>query len=140
MRDASPGARLIVAGRHTDEGRRAAQPGLERLGFVADLDPVWEQASVLIVPVATGGGVRVKILDAVRRGIPVVASEEAVGSLPDYLPLAGCRSREELVARAVEALADPVARRADGEALYEANLALSRDGFVERQLAELLRP
>jgi hypothetical protein len=68
----------------------------------------------------------------------VVASDEAVGSISAYLPLAGCGSSEEFVARAGEALRDSSARRAAGAALYETNRALAADGFVERQLGELL--
>jgi polysaccharide biosynthesis protein PslH len=139
VRAAAPSARLLIAGRHTDQPGRADQPGVERLGFVADLDPVWNRASVLIVPVAIGGGVRVKILDAARRGVPVVASVEAVGSIPGYLPVTGSGSPTELVARTAELLGDPPARRAAGEALFEANRKLAGEGFVESQVSDLLR-
>jgi glycosyltransferase involved in cell wall biosynthesis len=43
-------------------------------GYVADSLPFWTGASVLAVPILSGGGVRVKILEAMAMGVPVVST------------------------------------------------------------------
>lgn len=43
-------------------------------GYVPDLTPYFESAAVLVVPVRAGGGIRVRILEAFARAMPVVTT------------------------------------------------------------------
>ncbi len=43
-------------------------------GYVPDLEPLMEKAALLVVPVRAGSGMRVRILDAFARGMPVVTT------------------------------------------------------------------
>ncbi len=43
-------------------------------GYVTDLNPFFEDAAMLVVPVRIGGGIRVRILEAFARGTPVVTT------------------------------------------------------------------
>src|SRR5512145_2167036 len=43
-------------------------------GYVPDLLPYMEQAGVFVVPLRAGGGMRVKILEALARGLPLVTT------------------------------------------------------------------
>lgn len=43
-------------------------------GYVADAVPFWTHAGALAVPILSGGGVRVKILEAMAMGVPVVST------------------------------------------------------------------
>jgi glycosyltransferase involved in cell wall biosynthesis len=43
-------------------------------GYVPDLTPYLEKAGVMVVPVRAGGGMRVRILEAFARGMPVVTT------------------------------------------------------------------
>lgn len=43
-------------------------------GYVPDLTPYLERAALMVIPVRTGGGMRVRILEAFARGIPVVTT------------------------------------------------------------------
>jgi glycosyltransferase involved in cell wall biosynthesis len=43
-------------------------------GYVPDLTPYLEQAAVVVVPVLAGGGMRVRILEAFSRGMPIVTT------------------------------------------------------------------
>jgi glycosyltransferase involved in cell wall biosynthesis len=52
--------------------------GIRVLGFVENLDPLVEQCAAVVVPVRSGSGMRVKILEALARGVPVVST--AVGA------------------------------------------------------------
>ena len=52
--------------------------GINVTGYVADLDPILHKSAVLVVPVHSGSGMRVKILEAFARGIPIVSTTVGV--------------------------------------------------------------
>jgi glycosyltransferase involved in cell wall biosynthesis len=43
-------------------------------GYVEDLLPYWRDCAVFVVPLRAGGGMRVKIIEALSRGVPVVST------------------------------------------------------------------
>jgi len=47
-------------------------------GYVPDLKPYLDQAAVMVVPVRVGSGMRVRLLEAFARGIPVVTTSIGV--------------------------------------------------------------
>ena len=49
-------------------------PGINVTGYVSDLTPYLEQVGVFIVPLRAGGGMRVKILNALAQGLPIVST------------------------------------------------------------------
>ena len=49
-------------------------PGVNLHGYVADANPFWIHSGVLAVPLLSGGGVRVKILEAMAMGLPIVST------------------------------------------------------------------
>jgi polysaccharide biosynthesis protein PslH len=52
-----------------------AQPGvIEVTGYVPDLDAHMDRAALMVVPVRAGGGMRVRILEAFARAMPVVTT------------------------------------------------------------------
>ena len=72
-----PDAVLTVIGKQPPaELRRLPIPAanLEITGYVADPQVYLEQTAAFIVPLHAGGGMRVKILDAWRWGLPVVST------------------------------------------------------------------
>ncbi|MBE0565484.1 MAG: glycosyltransferase family 4 protein, partial [Krumholzibacteria bacterium] len=79
VRAARPHARLLLAGR----GSRtflaglppaAVGPGVTALGFVDDLTDLYRGAAVVAAPLPEGGGIKIKILEALARGVPVVTT------------------------------------------------------------------
>ncbi|MGB3370488.1 MAG: hypothetical protein WBA81_07705 [Rhodococcus sp. (in: high G+C Gram-positive bacteria)] len=75
----------------------------------------------LIAPVATGGGVRVKILDAASKGLPVVGTSAAVGSLGSIFELPTFDDPEQFVAECRRYLLDRNTAVKAGERLYDLN-------------------
>jgi glycosyltransferase involved in cell wall biosynthesis len=73
-----PEAELIIAGANppADFERHAADPEnrVEVTGYVEDLEPYLERAAVMVVPVLSGSGMRVRILEALSRAMPVVST------------------------------------------------------------------
>jgi glycosyltransferase involved in cell wall biosynthesis len=53
--------------------QRAPVP-VEATGFVERTDPYFERARLMVVPLRIGGGTRLKILEALARGVPVVST------------------------------------------------------------------
>lgn len=79
VRGAAPDAELSVIGRVPEaraaELRRAAEGrGVEITGRVPDTAPYLRDTAAFVVPLLAGGGMRVKILDAWSRGLPVVST------------------------------------------------------------------
>ena len=56
-------------------------PGVQVHGYVEDLTALYESASVFIVPLQTGSGIRVKIIEAMARGVPVVSTSIGAAGL-----------------------------------------------------------
>jgi glycosyltransferase involved in cell wall biosynthesis len=48
--------------------------GVNVTGYVEDPNPYLEQAGVMVVPVRAGGGMRVKILNALAQRLPIVST------------------------------------------------------------------
>lgn len=48
--------------------------GINVTGYVADPTPYLESAGVMVVPLRSGGGMRVKILNALAQGLPIVTT------------------------------------------------------------------
>jgi hypothetical protein len=65
----APHARLRIAGRGTDDE-------------VDDVQPVFDQASVLLAPVDSGGGTQLKVIEALAHGRVVVATPYSAASVP----------------------------------------------------------
>jgi polysaccharide biosynthesis protein PslH len=75
VRKGLPNARFTAVGKQPPR-RPGAAPlaGLHLSGYVAELQPFWERSAAFVVPLRAGGGMRVKILDAWARGLPVVST------------------------------------------------------------------
>lgn len=57
-------------------------PGVTTLGFVPDLEPLYERSGAMVAPLLGGTGVRIKLLEAFRYGIPVVTTPDGAAGLP----------------------------------------------------------
>jgi glycosyltransferase involved in cell wall biosynthesis len=81
-----PAARLLLVGRDPAPSVQAlASESVEVSGTVADIRPYLAQARVAVAPLRSGGGTRLKILEALDAGRPVVATSIAVDGLEDLV-------------------------------------------------------
>ena len=72
-----PDARLVIVGRNPPARLRQrveAMPGVELHADVPDVRPFMESSAVMAVPLRIGGGSRLKILEALAAGLPVVST------------------------------------------------------------------
>jgi sugar transferase (PEP-CTERM/EpsH1 system associated) len=73
-------AKLTIIGRSPPQWLKdaAVDPRLQVLGFVDDVRPYMDKASVYVCPIFDGGGTKLKVLDAMAMGKPLVANPIAV--------------------------------------------------------------
>ncbi|MGX7876406.1 glycosyltransferase family 4 protein [Mesorhizobium sp. ORM6] len=83
IRNDLPDARLVLAGRTPKPAVRALArlPDVELIENPADVAPLLSGAHLTIVPLTVGGGTRIKILEAMAAGVPVIATPVAAEGL-----------------------------------------------------------
>jgi glycosyltransferase involved in cell wall biosynthesis len=75
-------SRFVIAGRNPAAAvRKLAGGGVEVTGTVEDIRSVYAGAAAAVVPLRVGGGTRLKILEAMAAGVPVVATRLAAEGL-----------------------------------------------------------
>jgi glycosyltransferase involved in cell wall biosynthesis len=73
--------RVTVVGPHDGQLDRLRGADVEVTGFVSDLGPLYASADAVVVPLRTGAGTRIKLLEAFAHGVPAVASSAAAAGL-----------------------------------------------------------
>lgn len=76
IRQRHPQSRFLIVGRRPDLAVQALAgiPGVVITGTVEDVRPYYAKAAILVVPLRVGGGTRLKILEAMAAGVPVISS------------------------------------------------------------------
>ena len=129
LRERVPAARILVAGHGASERTRsliARAPGAELLEDVVDDEPLYRIARCFVDASVGGAGTRVKILNALARGVPVVATSDAASGLETH---AGVHLLE---AGDPAALAEPIARVLQDDELWRRLSAEGRRLVRER--------
>jgi glycosyltransferase involved in cell wall biosynthesis len=112
LRRSHPTVQLrIVGAAPPPEITRLAGPDVVVTGFVDDVRPHLERASVIVAPLRIGGGTRLKILEAMAMGRPVVSTTLGAEGL------AVTHGREVLIGDSPEAFAGQVTRVLDDDSL-----------------------
>jgi glycosyltransferase involved in cell wall biosynthesis len=77
MRRVLPRFRIVVVGKGASPSLLArARPGeIDFTGWVDDVRPWLAEADVCLAPIRVGGGTRIKILEAMAAGVPVVSTK-----------------------------------------------------------------
>ena len=73
VREQIPDVELLAVGKDPPADLQNSG-GLSLLGYIEDVEPIWGGCRVFVVPLLSGGGMRVKILDAWAHGLPVVST------------------------------------------------------------------
>ena len=130
VRGASPSTCFRIVGSRPPEKitcLAGEERGIEVAGYVQDLDPMFRSCALLVVPVLSGSGMRVKILEAFARGIPVVSTTmgvEGIDARPGVHLLVG-DTPEEFAAAVLSILRDASL----GERLASAARALAESRY-----------
>jgi glycosyltransferase involved in cell wall biosynthesis len=134
----APDARLAVAGRGTDrlglEG-----PSVEVLGEVPSAVEFLRGLSVLLYPIARGSGVKVKTLESVACGLPVVTTPFGAEGVDGGDGVVVETEPRRLAEAAASILRDPAERRQRGAASRVAFEQRYAPGPATEPLVELYR-
>jgi glycosyltransferase involved in cell wall biosynthesis len=129
LRALCPEVTYDIVGPRPPSGLRllaARRPGVRLHGYVADSTPFWAEATALAVPLLAGGGVRVKLLEAMVMGVPVISTSIGCEGL-------AVKDREHLlVADTPEAFARACAELLSDTALASYLAANARQLALER--------
>jgi glycosyltransferase involved in cell wall biosynthesis len=117
VRTREPEARLCIVGRNPAlalRQRAAATPNVELHANVPDVRPFLARAGVMAVPLRIGGGSRLKILEALAAGLPVVSTRVGAEGLElgDGQELDLVDDVERMADRLVEVICYPARARA----------------------------
>jgi len=129
VRGQFPAARLRIVGTAPPpEITGLAGPGVEVIADAPSVLPHLEEAAVVLAPVRTGGGMRMKVLQAMAAGKAVVTTprgREGYDCFDEEPPLAIAADESEIAATTAALLADDARRRELGARARE---------FAERYL------
>ena len=107
-----PNVKLIITGNHANLPLPPAH-NVTLTGFVDDPRPLMASATVSLAPIRLGGGTRLKILEAMALGTPVVATPKGAEGLAlrngEHLLMGD--TPEAFAAAVIRLLRDPVLRR-----------------------------
>lgn len=126
IKQGAPDVRLRITGslQNVDLTALALDESVELLGYVEDIRPVVTESAVCVVPIRMGGGTRLKILEAMALGVPVVSTTKGAEGLTtnhqQHLLLAD--SPAEFATSVLELIANPLKRQ---------QLAVAARHFVE---------
>lgn len=122
IRPRLPEARFLVVGSAiTPQVADLAGDGVEVLGFVQDLGPLFDGARLSVAPLRYGAGLKGKVATSLQAGLPTVATRIAAEGVPLE------DGRDILLADTAQELADAVVRLYTDDALWR---RLSVNGFA----------
>jgi len=126
-----PGAELVVAGRGTER--------FGGLGEVESAREVFQRFSLLLFPLPRGSGMKVKVLEAIASGVPVVTTPAGAEGIEPSDGVVVETEPRALAAAAAELLSDEQARRERGAAARKTFEERYSPGPATAPLVELYR-
>jgi glycosyltransferase involved in cell wall biosynthesis len=138
LRQRLPGCQLVLVGSNLDDalaGRRLPQ-NVAAQGWVHDLSTFWNQIDLMVCPLRIGGGVKVKVIEAIRSGALVVSTSVGLEGLPPPAreAIVQADSAPAFVDAVVRLSVDRSLRRAQRARLTNAQQALPTWAAVARSL------
>ncbi|MGY1609574.1 glycosyltransferase [Geodermatophilus sp. SYSU D00700] len=114
IRSAVPGAKLLIVGSGPSaklQALAAQAEGVRVVGYIPDLSAAYCQASVVVAPLITGAGIKLKVVEAFAHGVPVVGTTVAAEGFPPHLFSGIADEAVGLAKHVVQLLGDPIAKR-----------------------------
>lgn len=128
VRSRTPDARFTVTGGtgNVDVSQLAAQPGVTFSGYLPSVAKAVQQSAIMVAPLRVGGGTRLKILEAMALGTPVISTSKGAEGLNVT------HGENILIGDTPEAMTDAIHLLFNDHQL-RARLAASARALVERE-------
>ncbi|QDU53960.1 glycosyltransferase [Aeoliella mucimassa] len=105
---AVPDCQILLAGSGADQF--SGRPGVVSLGFIDSVASLYDQASVILVPIRYGGGSNIKLPEAMAHGRPCVATSRAVDAFGTDVEgcegLLSCSDAQQMAAAVIRLASD----------------------------------
>ena len=142
IHQAAPHARLILAGPGTDTlpSKSKNIPGIEYRGFVDDLAALYAETRLVCCPLLTGGGTRLKLVEAASHARPMVSTTKGAEGL-DFHNERDILIREQdtdIATACLDLLANDQACLALGQAARQTMATLYDTTSVIRQIETMI--
>src|SRR3546814_174278 len=63
----------------------ADHPNVVKIPFAEDIGPYYAQSKVAICPILSGTGIKIKVVEAITHGLPVVCTTRGTDGMPDKI-------------------------------------------------------
>lgn len=113
-----PTVRFVIVGSHpTDELLKYKSESVIITGFVDSVKPYFEHSKCLVAPLQLGAGVKIKILEGLSSGIPVLTNSIGIEGIPavDNKHYFHCETAEDYVNKLREILVNQTSSEVIGE-------------------------
>jgi len=116
VRKSLPSLKLKIAGSNMDV-KEIDDPenGVIAVGFIKDLENWYQSEGIFVSPIQSGSGVRIKILEALNHGIPVVTTRKGALGIPDEGQLLIAESNDEIVEKVIDLSSNESLRKELGQ-------------------------
>jgi glycosyltransferase involved in cell wall biosynthesis len=132
--------RLILAGSISNElGEFAELSGVQLIGVVGELEEFYDQIQIAINPIQFGTGLKIKCIEGLSFGKPVIAARHSIAGLRTEffpLPFIATDTPEEMVAAILELASDQQRLKQLSEAAFAYADRFLGPEVVYRDLAE----
>ncbi len=129
VRKGIPGVALHIVGSDPrGDVRHLETNDIKVHGWVPDLEPHFDRARVFVAPLRYGAGIKIKVLDSLAHGVPVVLSPIAAEGM------CVTDGKDALIGSSPEAFAAAVIRLHDDEELWH-RLAEGAASLIERHFS-----
>jgi len=129
VRRLMPAVELILVGNNLPPSLGLDQPGIRRVGYVADLSAVFAACRIAASPVRFGTGIKTKNLLALAHGVPLVTT--TVGA--DGLSL--CDGHTALIADSASEFSSAIVRAYEDAILWH-ELSCQGRGLITREFSQ----
>ena len=86
--------KIVLVGSVTKAVEIPNADNIEVIPFAESLDDIYDNSKICICPMFQGTGMKIKVVEAMAKGIPVVCNERGVDGLPDK-SMSGCLVTQE---------------------------------------------
>lgn len=104
--------RMVFVGKMNASADIPQRENIDIISFAKSLDLVYNDSKICICPMFHGTGMKIKVVEAMSHGLPMVCNERGVDGFPDKT-LAGC-----LVTQKPDEFADYISRLIEDEGFY----------------------
>ena len=82
--------------------------GIELMGRVDDVEEFYEAIDIALVPMTFSTGLKIKAVEALTTGLPLIAHKHALEGMPLTHPYHQCESIDEIVEYCIDTAFDPI--------------------------------